>query len=65
MFVLGFKGGIDFYNISIYFDHGSLACQITSPFNKKIGFFCKAIFLILFAKITQLIVEWGSHLASQ
>ena len=43
----------------------SLACQITSPFNKKIGWFCKAIFLILFAKTTQLIVEWRSYLASQ
>ena len=28
----------------------SLACQITSPFNKKIGCFGKAIFLILFSK---------------
>ena len=37
----------------------SLACQITSPFNKKIGCLCKATFLILFAKTTQLIVEWG------
>ena len=35
-----------------------MACQITSPFNKKIGSFCQAIFLILFAKTTQLIVEW-------
>ena len=43
----------------------SLACQKTSPFNKKIGSFCKAIFLILFAKTTQLIVEWGSYLVSQ
>ena len=43
----------------------SLACQITSPFNKKIGSFCEAIFLILFAKTTQPIVEWGSYLASQ
>ena len=42
----------------------SLACQITSPFNKKIGSFCKALFLISFAKTTQLIVEWGSYLAS-
>ena len=43
----------------------SLAYQITSPFNKKIGCFCKEIFLILFSKTTQLIVEWGSYLASQ
>ena len=33
----------------------SLACQITSTFYKNIGCF-KAIFLILFSKITQLIV---------
>ena len=43
----------------------SLACQIISPFNKKIGSFGKAIFLILFAETTQLIVEWGSYLTSQ
>ena len=43
----------------------SLACLITSPFNKKMGCFCKAIFLILFKNITQLIVEWGSYLASK
>jgi len=30
----------------------------------KIGYFFKAIFF-LFAKTTQLIVEWGSYLASQ
>ena len=35
----------------------SLACQITSPFNKMIVWFCKAIFLILFSKTTQLIVS--------
>ena len=36
----------------------SLACQITSPFNKRC--FWKAIFLILFSKTTQLNVEWGN-----
>ena len=40
----------------------SLTCQITSPF-KKIGCFCKAIFLILSSKTTHLIVEWRSYLA--
>ena len=39
----------------------SLACQITTPFNKRIDCFV----LILFAKTTQLIVELGSYLASQ
>ena len=43
----------------------SPASQITSPFNKKIGCFCEVIFLILFAKTTQLNVEWGSYLVSQ
>ena len=43
----------------------SLACQLTSPLNKKMGCFCKAIFLILFSKTTQFIVEWGSYLPSQ
>ena len=38
----------------------SLACQITPPFNKKIGSFCKGLFLILFAKTTQLIVQMVS-----
>ena len=42
----------------------SLACQITSPFNKNIGWFCNA-FLILFSSTTQLIVVWQSYLASQ
>ena len=35
------------------------------PIQQKDRLFCKAIFLILFAKTTQLIVEWGSYLASQ
>ena len=44
----------------------SLACQIKFfPIQQKDRLFCKAIFLILFAKTTQLIVEWGSYLASQ
>ena len=44
---------------------GWQACQITSPFNKKIGCFRKTIFLILFLKNNQLIVERESYLASQ
>ena len=49
-----------------FFDKGeSQACQITSSFHKKIGCFCKAIFLILFLKTTQLNVVWESYLASQ
>ena len=43
----------------------SLACQITSPFNKKIGCFCKAIILILFKKQPSLLLNGGSYLASQ
>ena len=43
----------------------SLACQITSPFNKKLGSFCKSFFLFLFSKTTQLIVERGNYLVRQ
>ena len=35
----------------------SLTCQITSPFNKKIGCFCKAIILILLSKTTRLLLN--------
>ena len=35
----------------------SLACQITSPVDKKLGCLCMAIFSILFMKTPQLIVE--------
>ena len=41
------------------FNHGALACQTTSPFNRKIGWLiCMAIFLISLQKTSQLIVEW-------
>ena len=46
-------------------EESPLACQVTYIFNKKIGCFCKAIFLIQFSKTTQLILEWRSYLASQ
>ena len=39
----------------------SLASQITSPFNKKIGCFERNL-LNFILKITQLIVEWGNYL---
>ena len=41
----------------------SLACQITSPFNKKIGCFERQFLKFdLILQTTQLIVQWGSYL---
>ena len=42
----------------------SLACQITSPLNNKLGCFENKIKEIAVEK-TYLFVEWGSYLASQ
>ena len=42
----------------------SLACQITSPFNKKLGCFSNKLKRLPY-KTTYLFVEWGSYLANQ